>query len=749
MSQDDPNPGNKPRNHLTAVGWMGGPDVLSRLGVILRDAQRPNAWMHVESGKAHDETARGSGEMITLVPPTASDPDDTVWFDYIADLGDDTDSMYAVAYGLYVDLATSTGAEPQVGDLLERRLGHAARDPGALPRGRFLFLGGGTAYHVADAVTLTQRVRDPFDWAYDDARRDDPHVETHRTRLYGIPGNHDWYDHLDGFAKVFRSEHVERIELKGFEPMQTASYAAIQLPHGWQLWGLDIYTGLDPDQKKYFKSLGAVAPDRLILCTPSPPRAFRSVHLAKHHDESLDELEIPRGYPEDGWTGPGSRARLDLSGDIHHYARYVGPAKGYTSVVSGLGGAFHHPTFTEHGELEATGLYPERDDSVKAVGAKLLDPRTMLVGSWFRVFPFLVGLLTAFGAIGSGAAQWFLRGAISWLPVIGNLQIDPGDEAEGLQSIGTASWFLLAAGLVALAVWRFQAVSKAHEQDPRQRITLPDVRILRRPWTFFRLNRSYWLSTALVGLAIAALALVPVLPFAPSSAHPMMDVATLLVGTATIVGGFVFTFVVGAKGLSAVRRIALATSLGVVHAILQLVTPFVFAMSAGVNLVTLVTAVGVNLLLSGVLVASRLLFRKSALLGLLLGVVAVLAWWGGLAVLVYHGSGETVAAWRDWWMRAAAVMLGALLSIIPCCCLFTWYLAVAALFDAHNNEVGGAARVTQFRQLIRFKLSRDGLTGYVVAIENKPGVTELAALRDPKTGIQFKVVDRFTIAAPP
>lgn len=747
MSQDNQPPADKPRDHLTAVGWMGGPDVLSRLGVILRDAQRPNAWMHVERGKAHDETARGSGEMITLVPPTASDPHDTVWFDYIADLGDDTDSMYAVAYGLYVTLASSTNAEPQVGDVLQRRIDPASTDPDTLPRGRFLFLGGDTAYHVADAVTLTQRVRDPFDWAYDDARRDDPHLVTHRTRLYGIPGNHDWYDHLDGFAKVFRREHVEPIALKGFEPMQTASYTAIQLPHGWQLWGLDIYPGVDPDQKGYFKSLGAVAPDRLILCTPSPPRAFHSVHLADHHDESLRELGIPRGYPKDGWSGPGSRARLDLSGDIHHYARYVGPADGYTSIVSGLGGAFHHPTFTAHSDLGAVRMYPEPSESLRAIGGRLLDPRTMLVGSWFRAFPFLVGILFAFAAIGSGAAQWFLRAALSWLPVIRRLQLPSGDRAEGLRSIATAGWVLLAAALVAGAAWWFRVVSKAHEEDPRRRITLPDARILRRPWTFFRLDRSYWASTALVGVAIAALALVPVLPFAPTGAHPMLDVATLLVGAATVIGGFVFAFVVGSKGLSTVRRIALASSLGVVHAVLQLVTPFVFAMSAGVNLVTLATALGVNLLLSGVLIASRLLFKKSTVLGLALGVLAVLAWWGGLAALVHHGSGATVAEWSDWRVRALAVIVGALLAIIPCCCLFTWYLAVAALFDAHNNEVGGAARVTQFRQLIRFKLSGEGLTGYVIAIENTKGVSELAALRDPKTGIQFKVVDRFTIAA--
>jgi hypothetical protein len=48
----------------------------------------------------------------------------------------------------------------------------------------------------------------------------------------------------------------------------------------------------------------------------------------------------------------------------------------------------------------------------------------------------------------------------------------------------------------------------------------------------------------------------------------------------------------------------------------------------------------------------------------------------------------------------------------------TWFLAVAGTMHGHNNEVGGAARVTAFRQMIRFRLDERGLTGHVIAVEH-------------------------------
>ena len=69
-----------------------------------------------------------------------------------------------------------------------------------------------------------------------------------------------------------------------------------------------------------------------------------------------------------------------------------------------------------------------------------------------------------------------------------------------------------------------------------------------------------------------------------------------------------------------------------------------------------------------------------------------------------------------------------------------WYLTVAAALGAHGNEVGGAARVDRFRQFIRFRLTADALTGFVIAIDEPSA--------DP-AAIRPYVVDVFQIAPAP
>ncbi len=69
-----------------------------------------------------------------------------------------------------------------------------------LPRGDVLFFGGDTAYPVATAEEIFRRVVAPWNEVLREVREpeDKPRV------LLGIPGNHDWYDGLDGFGRFFR-----------------------------------------------------------------------------------------------------------------------------------------------------------------------------------------------------------------------------------------------------------------------------------------------------------------------------------------------------------------------------------------------------------------------------------------------------------------------------------------------------------------------------------------------------------------
>jgi hypothetical protein len=76
-----------------------------------------------------------------------------------------------------------------------------------------------------------------------------------------------------------------------------------------------------------------------------------------------------------------------------------------------------------------------------------------------------------------------------------------------------------------------------------------------------------------------------------------------------------------------------------------------------------------------------------------------------------------------WTALVPALFAGAVGAIL--CCLWTgWYFAVCFAFNGHNNEVGGAARIEEFKEFIRFRLTRDGVTGYVIALDNVSVVGE-------------------------
>src|SRR5205085_9342814 len=117
-----------------------------------------------------------------------------------------------------------------------------------LPRGAFLFVGGDTTYHVADYASLAERFQVPFKWAYEDIKSGSGTVpqeikpadipEEERRPIFGVPGNHDYYDEIDGFNRQFRRPLTPEdgfiglhgrnlpplLSIPGFKRCQTASY---------------------------------------------------------------------------------------------------------------------------------------------------------------------------------------------------------------------------------------------------------------------------------------------------------------------------------------------------------------------------------------------------------------------------------------------------------------------------------------------------------------------------------------------
>jgi hypothetical protein len=116
------------------------------------------------------------------------------WIDFVADTGDDRDVSAAVGKMLFRAYEVESDGARRV-----------------LPRGDVLLMGGDTAYPVATADEIQARVIEPWN---ETLRREA--VEAPRV-LLGIPGNHDWYDGLDGFARMFRRPDEPRAAVQGEE----------------------------------------------------------------------------------------------------------------------------------------------------------------------------------------------------------------------------------------------------------------------------------------------------------------------------------------------------------------------------------------------------------------------------------------------------------------------------------------------------------------------------------------------------
>ena len=248
-----------------------------------------------------------------------------LWFDYAADTGDGFASTHTVARLLAGPRLEVGGAD--------------------LPRGRFLVLGGDAVYPAASEVLYRDRFRGPFRAALPCA------PDTEAPDLFAVPGNHDWYDGLTSFLRIF----CQGRWVGGWRTRQTRSYFALQLPHRWWLWAIDISFDrfIDQPQLAYFRQTAheQVHPgDRLILCTAKPSW----VHAGMAGDEAYkselkarDNLEF---FERTVVEPSGARLVLTLSGDLHHYARYENEDGTRMKVTSGGGGAYLYPT---HGLPEA------------------------------------------------------------------------------------------------------------------------------------------------------------------------------------------------------------------------------------------------------------------------------------------------------------------------------------------------------------------------------------------------------------
>jgi hypothetical protein len=294
------------------------------------------------------------------------DGDGSFWLDYIADTGDGWNSTYAMAR-----LLAAETLQPQ---------GTAEK----LPRGQVLVMGGDQVYPTASREEYDNRLIGPFEEAY----RLDPWPKHKRPALFAIPGNHDWYDGLNAFFGLFCRRRVQPKVgigiarngkvIGGRQTYQTRSYFAIELPGNWWLWATDsqLEGYIDQPQIDYFQHAAQVwmkPGSNVILCIgePSweyvdpdhPELKFKNFSYLERLAGSTPAPKDPPRTPNDApdrWPAPDTpmnhQLRVVLTGDSHHYARYVEDDRHY--ITCGGGGAFLHPTHhlkNKHFEWE----YPE------------------------------------------------------------------------------------------------------------------------------------------------------------------------------------------------------------------------------------------------------------------------------------------------------------------------------------------------------------------------------------------------------
>jgi hypothetical protein len=262
---------------------------------------------------------------------------DELWIDYVADLGDGFDSTYTVARLL---------AAPR----LSLQRGGRAYD---LPRGQVLVMGGDQVYPTSSYDEYYNRLMKPYEAAL-------PRTpEAASPALYAIPGNHDWYDGLSSFTRIF----CQQGWFGGWKTRQSRSYFAVKLPHNWWLWGIDIQLEgyIDKPQLDYFYRQvrdHVQENDRVILCTAEPrwvygvtkgPDAFRSLR-----------------YFEDRYTRKLKATRLEvtLTGDLHHYVRYESKDGSVQRFTAGGGGAY---LFATHDMPETLALDEGFQESARTV----------------------------------------------------------------------------------------------------------------------------------------------------------------------------------------------------------------------------------------------------------------------------------------------------------------------------------------------------------------------------------------------
>jgi hypothetical protein len=272
-----------------------------------------------------------------------ADETEDFWLDYVADTGDGWDSTYAIARLLAASELKPIGVP----------------DGRSLPRAKALVMGGDEVYPTPSEDDYRLKLIAPFVAASGAAPP--PTSEPH---LYAVPGNHDWYDGLTAFLNLFCWRQLpgpwsaarQGKRLGFWRTQQTRSYFALQLPHGWWLWGTDIQLTnyIDQAQMDFFEHIARTwmpADAKLILCAGVPDWVYADPSAP---EKTFSHFSFVEGTLNR--VGRNQRLAVILTGDSHHYSHYTEDDRHY--ITAGGGGAFLHPTHQLPDEITFKWSWP-------------------------------------------------------------------------------------------------------------------------------------------------------------------------------------------------------------------------------------------------------------------------------------------------------------------------------------------------------------------------------------------------------
>ncbi|MCW3124249.1 MAG: putative phosphohydrolase [Flavipsychrobacter sp.] len=334
-------------------------------------------------------------EMLAAVNPPKFDNDYSankeVWIDYISDTGDGFDSTYTMATLVAKKSLKVEGVDKE------------------LPKPKVIIFGGDQVYPTASREEYTNRFTGPFSAA---SHAEDPDA-TEENHLYAVPGNHDWYDGLTNFGKLF----FQSRSIGNWRTKQNRSYFAIKVTANTWIWAIDIQFEADIDypQLQYFDELimKMNKGDKVILCSAEPSWIYSG---SRNGDVSYHNLCFFETRYFGDLKNPSYNASkqlelvVSLSGDLHHYSRYELKApngKSYHKITAGGGGAFMHPTHNlpekiekvREGDFDLKQRFPSQAESKKMLWGNIMFP---ISNKQFGSFMGMVYALFAWFVIISG-----------------------------------------------------------------------------------------------------------------------------------------------------------------------------------------------------------------------------------------------------------------------------------------------------------------------------------------------------------